>query len=162
MKKKIVILFISFVYVASLSSQTNYKELLVRNGRTYWATSNSLCKPQWDTVQDGICFDPDGRWDKYIIDVDHDTLSAYETIDDFIFVDHTSYELHEDTIFIIYWWYTAPTEIKPYTEEAYKILYATEQKLLLLELGKDTLNEWRELVYPPCYTFRITEFEHIK
>lgn len=165
MKKKIL-LIISLVYSILLTAQINNDKLLVSNTCTYWALTNSVCNPQWNVVQSGIYFNPNGFFDWYQITDENDTLSLGEGTDYNINIDHRSYKLRNDTIFIIEWEIVGccagkqePYDTIPDIIMAYKCLYSSMGKLLLLELKKDSLSRWVESRYPPCNGLNILEFD---
>lgn len=164
MKRK-ALLVISLVSSIILAAQINDNNLLFSNTRTYWALTKSLCNPHWNMLQKGIYFDPNGLFDWYQITSENDTLSLGEGMDWNINIDHRSYKLHGDTIFIVEYEIDGccadrpePYDTIPETINAYKILYCSMQKLLLLELKKDSLSRWVEVTYPPCHELSIFEF----
>lgn len=165
MKRKILIV-ISLVYSILLAAQTNDDKLLVSDTRTYWALTKSICNPQWNVVQSGIYFEPNGFFDWYQITDENDTLSLGEGMDYNINIDHRSYKLCSDTILIIEWEIVGccannpkPYDTIPDTIMAYKCLYCSMEKLLLLELKKDSLSRWVENRYPPCNELNILQFD---
>lgn len=132
----------------------NYNSMLTTPGvRTYWYQPGTVCDPQWDMIERGIYFGPDSLFDWYKIMYENDTLSLSEGLEWSWEIDYHSYELREDTLFIKQW------GSEPKTYEAYKILYITEQKLVLLYLTKDSLSQWVEYREPPCDQLIILEFD---
>ena len=157
MKNRMLLVFIILMYSLCFSAQNNYTELLVNDTRTFWTRTQFVCNPQWNVVQVGIYFDSDGLFDWYKITDDNDTLSLYEGIDTEIYISHRSYELCGDTLFI-YDWYNEYGGFECDTSQAYKILYLTKQKLVLVEQKKDTSSMWRDYLMPPCNELNILEF----
>lgn len=166
MKKLIPILFV--MIMCSLGySRNNNSALSVPNKRTYWALTKSVCYPQWNMIERGIYFGPDSLFDWYQITNENDTLSLGDGMDWNINIDHRSYWLNEDTLFIKEWEIDGcctprpePYDTIPHTVEAYKILYVTKQKLLLLDLTKDSLSRWVEYRTPKCDELNVLEFDN--
>ena len=157
MKRK-YILYTILIITNSLFAQTNYQELLVRGQRTYWAYTKSLCAPIWSIGQSGICFAANGLYDRYEIP-DDDTISYYDNFDTEMFISHRTYKLHKDTIFITCWHNeTGNGKII----EAYKILYITSLRLVLLELKLNSIGTWEESHQPDCDYLRIREYKCLK
>ena len=173
MKKKII-LYIVLMIVGDIFAQTNYRELLVRDQRTYWATAVSLFGEvdiieidgddsiHLDLGQAGMRLDQDGYFQWYRISNENDTLTSYGGIDTEIFVSHRTYELHQDTIFVMSWPSYLSSAVGPSEDEAYKILYITEQKMLLLRLVKNINGNWEEDTYPPHYRSNVIEYRYMK
>jgi hypothetical protein len=142
-----------------MSAQKNYHNFLIREHRTYWATPASLCHSHFNCQQLGVCFDTTGLFDRYEITDDNDTISSYDVLDTEMFVSHRSFTLQQDTIFIIEWLNTSGKSI---VSEAYKILYLTEQRLVLLKLKTDDNGGWKEELVPgDCDYLIIQEFNRI-
>lgn len=161
MKRK-YLLYTFLITIHSLFAQTNYRDLLVRDQRTYWATAESLFKPFRYYLEVGIWFDKNGEFDWYEITDENDTLSLYDGIDTEIFVSHRTYELHQDTIFVMTWPSYLSSAIGPSEEDdAYKILYIAEQKMLLLPLTKNKNGNWEENTYPPYHRSYVSEYRYM-
>lgn len=162
MKKLILILLVMCICSLGYGRNNNF-ELSLPDMRTYWSQTKTVCHPQWDLKEIGIYFGPDSLFDWYKIMYENDTLSLSEGLEWSFNVDHSSYKLNEDTIFIIQWeedgccspGYDMITD----TVEAYKIIYNTEQKLVLLDLTKDSLSRWVEYRDPKCNELNILEFD---
>lgn len=165
--RKIIVCILLFV-VYNMSAQNDYRNLLVRDNQTYWASAYSSCRPQWNVLESGMYFSRDNLFDWYKITDENDTLSLGEGSDWNINVDHRSFKLHEDTLFVMQWeidgccTHGHSYDTISYTINAYKIIYITKQKLLLLELKKDSLSRWVENTYPPCYELNILEYKCTK
>lgn len=158
--KSRVLLFIMLTCLPYLSAKNDYTELLVNDTRTYWARTQIVCNPQWNIVQMGIYFDPNGLFDWYKITDENDTLSLYESIDTEIYISHRSYEVCEDTLFV-YDWYNEYGGFGRDTSQLYKILYLTKQKLVLVEQKRDTSSTWTDYLVPPCDELNILEFNRL-
>ncbi len=160
--KKRLILFIVLMIAGDTFAQTNYRNLLVRNNRTYWATNESICEStwKWQTLYTGVCFDPNGIFDWYEISYDNDTLSSYDLQDTEFFVSHRTYELKTDTIFITSWHkFTGEGQV----DEAYKILYLTEQTLVLLKLAPKGSDGWAdEVQIEDCRWSTVLNLKYLK
>jgi hypothetical protein len=81
-------------------------------------------------------------------------------------IERCTYSFNGDTIFITEWYVTKNKSNKvngkeKYVSDAYKILYKTERKILLLRLYQYIRNEWWEelLYYPECRELNIIEFQ---
>ena len=145
-----------------LSAQTNYRDLLVRDQRTYWATAKSLFDSIRHFSEAGMWFDKNGEFDRYYI-VENDTTTLKDSAYDIeVFVSHRTYELHQDTIFVMTWPSYLSSAIGPCEEDdAYKILYITEQKMLLLPLTKSKNGNWVENTYPPDHRSYVSEYRYM-
>lgn len=159
MKRHIFLVVFLIVAYASFA-QTKYQELLVRNQRTYWATFTSLCHPVCNIRQVGISFDPNGLFDSYQIDDDNDTLPLLASENE-VFISHRTYDLRNDTIFITRW-STESNASK--TDEAYKILYLTDQLLVLLDIYPNGSGGWEDTYRSDfCeYNINVREFKRVK
>lgn len=157
-----------------VSAQNNYRELLVRDNHTYWATAVSLFGEvdiieidgddslHLDLRQVGMRLDQDGYFQWYEISNENDTLPLYGGIDTEIFVSHRTYELHQDTIFVMRWPSYLSSAAGPSDDGAYKILYLTEQKMLLLNLVKNKNGNWEEYTAPPHHRSNVIEYRYMK
>ena len=76
----------------------------------------------------------------------------------------TKYFIHGDTIFISDWFIEQADTATLQRPTAYKILYATKQRMLILPLEKDNQGNWRdsELSYPRCNILNVIEFKKVK
>ncbi|MBQ9427187.1 MAG: hypothetical protein IJU36_06110 [Paludibacteraceae bacterium] len=158
--KKVIIFYLLLTLSCRMSAQQNYHDLLIREHRTYWATPASLCHSHFNCHQLGVYFDTTGLFDRYEITDDNDTISLYDVLDTEIFVSHRTFTLQQDTIFIIEWLNTSGEGI---LSEAYKILYLTEQRLVLLKLKPDDYGGWKEeLVSGDCDYLMTQEFKYMK
>ena len=110
--------------------------------------------------QVGMSFDPNGLFDWYQIDDDNDTLPLLSS-DNELLVSHSTYYLKNDTIFITSW-STETGESK--TDEAYKILYLTDQLLVLLDIYPNGSGGWEDTYRSDfCeYNINIREFKRVK
>lgn len=177
MKKGFTFCIILLLLTVHISlAQTNYYNLLVRDNRTCWATAASIVGPEkvgveyddsihFESKQCGICLGRDGYFEWYEISDENDTLPMI--LDDYtrFFVSHFTYELHNDTLFIKSRYKPNvgyDTERGPYEYKAYKILYLTEQKMLLLGLRKDNNDNWIEETYPPDHKSTVIEYRYMK
>ena len=166
--KERIFLYMMIIYSLGLSAQNNYADFLVQGTRTYWSLTKSVCHPQWNMIETGLCVGADSLFDWYKITDENDTLSLGEGSDWNINVDHRSFKLHEDTLFVMQWeidgccTHGHSYDTISYTINAYKIIYITKQKLLLLELKMDSLSRWVENTYPPCYELNILEYKCTK
>ena len=147
-----------------LSAQKNYADFLVQGAFTYWSLTKSVCHPQWNMIEKGLCIGKDSLFDWYRITDENDTLSLGDGMDWNFYADHRSFELNKDTLFVIQWdindsGFQEPCDLIPDTVQAYKILYITKQKLLLLSLVKDSLSQWVEYRNLKCNELIILEFD---
>lgn len=149
-------------YTLHILAQTEYRELLVRDERTYWATANSLFDSIRHFSEAGMWFDKNGEFEWYYIDENDTTTLKDSAYDIEVFVSHRTYELHRDTIFVISWPSYLSSAIEPREEDAYKILYITEQKMLLLHLVKNKNGDWEEYTFPPHYRSTVVEYRYMK
>lgn len=165
MKKRIFLYMI--IYSLGVFAENDYGVFLVQNDtRTFWANTITVCHPLWNMTESGLYFDPNGYCDWYKVTDENDTLSLGDGMDWNINVDHRSYELRQDTLFVIQWILDGcctprktPYDMVPDTVEAYKIIYNTKQKLLLLDLTKDSLSGWVEYRDPKCNELNVLEFD---
>lgn len=162
MKKIFIIAFSMLTYALHMSAQTEYRELLVRNQRTYWATANSLFDSIRYFSEAGMWFDKNGEFDWYFIDENDTTTLKDSAYDTEAFVSHRTYELHQDTIFVMSWPSYLSSAVGPSEDEAYKILYLTEQKMLLLSLVKNKNGNWVEHTNPPHHRSYVIEYRYMK
>ena len=174
MKKNLLVGLMLFITCITLA-QTNYRELLVRGQRTYWATAVSLFNEvdiievdgddsvHVDFGQAGMCLYQNGCFQWYKITNENDTFPFYGGIDTEVFISHRSYELHQDTLFIIAWHIGLDenNKRKNRVEDAYKILYLTEQKMLLLQLSQTPEKEWVEHTFSPRHESTIIEYRYM-
>lgn len=155
-----IYIYVFLLIACDILAQTKYQELLVRDQRTYWANTVSLCNPTFDNKQDGMCFYSNGLYDRYEITEDNDTLSYYDLFDTELFVSSRTYKLENDTIFITSW-HTETGNGK--ILEAYKILYLTDHRLVLLELKPNGKDGWEEVSLPGgCDNLKIREYKLVK
>lgn len=164
--KNRIFLYVMIVYSLGLSAQNNYAEFLVQGPRTYWTLTRSVCHPQLNMIESGIYFGHDGLFDWYKITDENDTLSLGDGLSWNINIDHRSFDLHEDTLFVTQWEIDGccTPQPEPYDTLSnlmyvYKIIYLTKQKLLLLELKKDSLSQWGEYRSLKCNQLNILEFD---
>ena len=164
-QKERIFLYMMIIYSLGLSAQNNYADFLVQGTRTYWSLTKSVCHPQWNMIETGLCVGADSLFDWYKITDENDTLQLYEGMDYNMFVDHRTCAIRGDTLLITNW-YTEQAEsfsgIPKETSEAYKILYLTRQKLGLLKLEKDASSRWVECLYSPCKELNMLEFNRTK
>ena len=153
----------------NMFSQGDYRNFLVQDNRTHWANVYSLNHPQWNRKQAGIYFDDKGLFDWYEITDENDTISLGDGTDWNINVDHRSFGLYKDTLFVIQWEIedccTSRQEsynVVSDTTNAYKIIYVTKKKLVLLELKKDSSYRWVEYMNPSCNELNIREYNCTK
>lgn len=163
--KRKVIYFMLLVAIHSYSQENYYREFLAQNNRTYWAETRSLRVP-WANTR-GMFFDTDGSFDQYYIkeyiEVENDTI-FHSSLVDFLDYFSTKYFIHGDTIFISDWYAADADTAMLIRPKAYKILYTTKQRLLLLTLEQDSLGTWRdsELHYPRCNILNVFELIKVK
>lgn len=174
MKKIFLTYIIMLIMAFHVSAQNSYRELLVRDNHTYWATAVSLFREvdiieidgddsiHLDLGPVGMRLDQDGYFQWFKISNENDTLPLYDGIDTDIFVSHRTYELHQDTIFVMRWPNHLSSAIGPREEVAYKILYLTEQKMLLLLLRKNKNGDWEEDTNPPHHKSIVVEYRYMK
>ena len=158
MRKNILYLFL--IIASNILAQTNYQDLLARGQRTYWATPISICHPACNLRQVGMYFDPNGLFDWYKIDDDNDTLSLYYNEENL--VSHRTYNLKNDTIYITTW-----SSEGDYGKifNAYKILYLTDKRLVVLELEPNDVGNWVESVThynDSCDELRVLDYKCVK
>ena len=156
------------MFAIQLTAQNDYHSFLAREKKSYWATTYSLCHPQWDKIQEGMCFAKDSSFYRYEITNNNDTIclsTGYNQITKHT-IERCTYSFNGDTIFITEWYVTKNKSNKvngkeKYVSDAYKILYKTERKILLLRLHQYIRNEWWEelLYYPECRELNIIEFQ---
>lgn len=156
------------MFAIQLTAQIDYASFLAREKKSYWATTYSLCHPHWDKIQEGMCFGKDSSYYRYEITNNNDTIclsTGYNQITNRT-VEQCTYSFNGDTIFITEWYVTKNKSNKCNGElksvsDAYKILYMTERKVLLLRLKQHIRNEWWEelLYYPECSELNIIEFQ---
>ena len=163
MKKIFIMAFLMLTFAFHMSAQTDYRELLVRDDRTYWATAASLFDPIRHFSESGMWFDKNGEFERYYVSFENDTMTTKDYAYDIeVFVSHRTYELHQDTILIKRWPSDLSSAVGPREEAAYKILYITEQKMLLLPLTKNKNGDWVEDTAPPHHTSFVTEYRYMK
>lgn len=164
----IIINFMLLLVLQSYSqtNHCNYREFLAQNNRTYWVETRSTRIP-WRKVR-GMFFDIDGNFDQYYIEEyleveENDTIFTSPLMD-FSGCFCTKYFIHRDTIFINDWYATQTDTAILLRPTAYKILYATKQRLLLLPLNEDDLGTWRDEIqhYPRCNILNVIEFKKVK
>jgi hypothetical protein len=166
--RKILFVIGGLLFVIQLTAQVDYVSFLAREKKSYWAATYSLCHPQWDKIQEGMCFGKDSSFYRYEITNNNDTISlstGYNQIRRRT-IERCTYAINGDTIFITEW-YVAPNKSNKHNEEAkyvadaYKILYVTEEKILLLRLRRFFRDEWWEelLYYPECSALNTIEFQ---
>jgi hypothetical protein len=161
--KRKVIYFMLLVALHSYSQSNYYGEYLAQKNRTYWAETNSIRIPAWGCIQRGMFFDIDGSFDQYCVKEENDTTFISPEID-FLGYFCTKYFIHGDTIFISDWFIEEADTATLQRPTAYKILYATKQRMLILPLEKDNQGNWRdsELSYPRCNILNVIEFKKVK
>lgn len=165
-EKRKVIYFMLLVAINSYSQTNYYSEFLAQNDRTYWVETRSLRSPRVDIH--GMFFDIDGSFDQYYIEeyIEEEENDTIFTSPHFDFLGYfcTKYFIHRDTIFISDWYVEQADTTQVLRSTAYKILYTTEQHLLILPLEKDNLGNWRdsELHYPKCNALNVIEFKKVK
>lgn len=159
--KKNLLFSIMLLTTCITLAQTDYRSLLVRDQWTYWATTKSLCEPSWNLLQTGMRLSWNGIYDWYEIPEVNDTVSLYDLFDTEILISHRTYELSNDTLYIGRWPINS-IENKPVPDAAYKILYITEQRMVLLELTRNAEGKWVESFLPDnCEYLRTIEFKYM-
>ena len=146
--KKNLLFSIMLLTTCITLAQTDYRSLLVRGNRSYWANPYTVCNSGnfdiYFSKQTGIYFDSTGIFDRYTITDDNDTIN--ERYDTEFSISHRTYELKNDTIVLTAWF-----EETDFTKmdngmilEAYKILYLTDHRLVLLQLRSDGAGGWSD------------------
>ena len=72
--RKILFVIGGLLFVIQLTAQIDYASFLARENKSYWATTYSLCHPQWDKIQEGMCFGKDSSYYRYEITNNNDTV----------------------------------------------------------------------------------------
>jgi hypothetical protein len=164
--KNLKVLLVLFTFSAGYGQNNNFV-MIIQEGRTFWPLTKSICSSQLNMIEKGVYFGPDNSFDWYKITDENDTLSLGDGMDWNINVDRCSYDLREDTLFVIRRVIAGCCTPRPDSYDtisdtiyAYKIIYTTEQKLVLLDLTKDSLSGWVEYRDPICNKLNILEFNH--
>jgi hypothetical protein len=76
MKKIFIMAFLMLTFAFHMSAQTDYRELLVRDDRTYWATAASLFDPIRHFSESGMWFDKNGEFERYYVSFENDTMTT--------------------------------------------------------------------------------------
>ncbi len=164
MKRKLFIIVLVLITSFRVSAQTNYRDLLVQDNQSFWATAVSLFDSIENTTQAGMRLDKDGYFEWYYITNENDTLSAVVDRDTRMYTSHFTYKVCGDTLYVVHWpkkHEGVVTETICY-REAYKILYLTEQKMLLMQLVKNKKGAWEEYTFPPHYRSTVVEYRYMK